>query len=159
MRTVTLNDEIKIGYPDGFHVMDSEELKNVRLVVVGPVVCLKDPDRHVIITAGCKEINGFSAFILKQKDIAKKMEVDIRFAQKMYGYKRTGSFQREIGGDLADGFGYTYKAQGIDMYGESFAVKKAKKIFYYHFYVRQEFREKNIRVWEEILASVTDCLD
>ena len=45
------------------------------------------------------------------------------------------------------------------MYAEALTWKKSKKIFYFYLYAREELRNKSIQTWEEILASVSECLD
>lgn len=159
MKTVIFNDELKVGYPEGFHVMDEEELKEISILENGPLICLKDPDRHMIVTVACKKVGGFASFVLNQKDIAKKMEGFVGSAQKEYGYRLCDFIMRNAGDRLADGFCYNYEAEGMEMYAEALTLKRGKKIFYFYLYAREELRKKSIQVWEEILASVSECLD
>ena len=159
MKTVVFNDELKIGDPEGFHIMDEEEMKEMGVLDNGPVLCLKDSERHIIISVGLKKVGGFASFVLNQKDIAKKMEGYIGKAQEKYGYRFCDFITRNVGDHPADGFCYNYKAEGIDMYAEALTWKKSKKIFYFYLYAREELRNKSIQTWEEILASVSECLD
>ena len=39
------------------------------------------------------------------------------------------------------------------MYGESFALKVGKMLYYFHLYARKELLDKSLPVWEEILNS------
>ena len=159
MKNTTFNDELKVGYPEGFHIMDEEELSAMSFTEKGPTLCLKDPARHMIVSIGRKDIPGFSALMLNRKNIAINAEEYVRKANSNFGYRPGEFFERNIGNDNAYGFSYSYEAQGIPMYAECFAVKKKNKIYYYNLYIREEEKEKNLQVWDEMLSSVSDCMD
>ena len=55
MGNIELNNDLKLSYPDGFHVMTEEELKKYKYFEGAPGFCIEDPERHIItihVTAG-----------------------------------------------------------------------------------------------------------
>ena len=53
---VTLNNTLQVFYPDGFHVMDEAERSKLKSLGGGPVECLSDPERHILISTGWKSV-------------------------------------------------------------------------------------------------------
>lgn len=159
MKTITFNNEIKIAYPEGFHVMNDEELREMNYTGEGNAIFLRDEERHMVVSVGEKEIPGFSALMLNQKEIAKNTEGYIKKANSSYDYRLGEFFERNIGNDTGNGFSYGYVAKDTAMYAECFTVKKKKKVYYYYLYTREEQKEKNLGIWDEILSSISECLD
>lgn len=154
MQSLVLNNELTLPCPDGFYVMDEEEIKTLAFIASGPGVCLKDPDRHIVVSAGYKKAGGLTARLLNQKDVATKSEGSIRDAMRAYGYLREGAGKREIGGLPADGFQYSYTAEETDMYGETYVLKKGKTFYYFHAYMRNAHKKGGQMVLDEILNGV-----
>ena len=50
---------------------------------------------------------------------------------------------------------FTYTAQNIDMYSESYAAKNGKDIYYFNLYTRVDNWENNKVQWENLLNSVS----
>ena len=46
-----LNNELEISLPEGFRDMTAEELAGLNVYKEAPGVSVKDPDRHIVITA------------------------------------------------------------------------------------------------------------
>ena len=147
-----LTHELEMTFPEGFHEMGPEELSGLQFIAEGPGVCLKDPERHVVVSVGWKQIGAFAGLMLNTKDIAGNMEKTIRKAMEPFRYEAGKSVERRIGGETARGISFSYTAAGdIGMAGESLAMKRGKTIYYLHFYTRREMEEENRRIWEEIL--------
>ena len=149
-----LNESLELSYPDGFHVMDEEERSKLTLLEEGPCEFLTDPDRHMIISIGWKPLGGLTSLLLNAKDIAKTMKARIAKATVQYDFKEVGPVIKNVGGEEADGFAYTYKSNDIEMFGESLVIKHDKVFYYLHVYIRENAKEENIEVWNEILSSV-----
>ena len=152
--TITINHELGISYPDGFHVMDPGERQRLRVLEDGPVKCLSDPERHIMISIGYKQPPKLALMMLNAKDIAKNAEKKIRKAMQPFGYRPAGFTDRSMGGEKAYGFAYEYEAQGTGMYAETFALKKGKTVYYLHFYARKALQEESAALWKEICDSM-----
>ena len=150
---ITLNDELSFCFPDTFRVLDEAERSKMNFIEDGPGKILSDHDRHILISFGWKTIGGFSAKLLGENDITKNMMSKIRKAMKPFGYCEAGSFSVDIGGEKAEGFGYEYVAQGVEMYGQSYAIKHGKVLYYLNFYTRREFKNESLDIWNKILST------
>ncbi|MBR6473152.1 MAG: hypothetical protein IKS99_05470 [Firmicutes bacterium] len=153
MEFLKVNDQIILYYPEGFHVMDDAERSEMNFLEAGLSEVLSDPERHMLVTVGWKKSGGFASFMLNSKDLAKNMESKVSKAMAPAGYTLNGFMEKAVGGKTIEGFGYEYSAGGVDMYGESFALKTGKMLYYFHLYARKELLEDSLPVWEEMLNS------
>ena len=64
------NNTLSLTFPDGFHVMNNDKRKKLKMLADGPGECLTDPDRHIIISIGWKELGLFPALLVSVKDAA-----------------------------------------------------------------------------------------
>ncbi len=152
MEKITLNDTLELTFPDGFRKLTEAEMKQQAITQSGPGVCLKDEDRHIVVSLGWRR-TGLLDALLNGKDLTKSAQGRIANVMRPYGYQLTGYLNRQAGGESISGFGYTYTAQNIAMEGECCAVKKDKTVYYLHFYARKAFRDEAFRLWEEILKN------
>ena len=152
MENTVLNSHLQLSYPEGFRVMDPQELKQYAYGSL-PASALKDPDRHMILTFGYKTVGALAAFLLGAKDMARSIEAQLRRPMRAFGYRPRGSVSRNVGGKKADGYTYTYTAQGIGMAGETLVVKDGRTFYYLYCYMREAQLEESTAVWKEIIAS------
>ena len=146
-------NKLKYSYPEGFAMVPEMERSQMQFVGEPPAICLKDKDRHMILTAGAKKPGLFGGMI-SVKSAAEEMEKRIRKPMEPYGYHLEDFKGRMICGENASGFRYRYTAQDIGMYGESYVVRHEKVLYYLHVYLREEFAEESWPVWERILDAV-----
>ena len=145
--------KMEMTIPEGFYELGEEELARMNFLSNGPCVCLSDPERHMIISLGLKQTGRFASALLSAKDLGRNMEKQLKKWMRPYDY-RPGDFrEREIAGMSAFGFSYGYTVQDVEMYGESYAAKEGKVIYYLHLYAREALKEDSIAVWDKILSS------
>ena len=147
------NYSLRLSFPDGFHVMDNDERQKLKMLVDGPGECLTDPDRHIIISIGWKELSLFPSLLVSSKDAADNSQKAISQAMQPYGYRFRETFAENIGGKSAPGFSYEYEAQGISMHGETCVIKHNKVLYYLHIYMRRELKGESTKIWKDILAT------
>jgi len=145
-------NELKIFYPEGFHVMDALERSELNMLGNDSAEMIFDPDRHMSISIGWRRI-GLGARMNSVSDILKKTEAGISSAMQPYGYKFGSTAPLEIDGEPADSFCYEYTAKEIDMYGETVVVKHGKVLYNIHLYARKELIDSNMGAWKEILKN------
>ncbi len=153
MNAITLNNELTISFSDSFHIMDAAERKNLSFIEEGKCECLQDREHHILISIGWKTPGALVSLLVGSKDAAKNMESSIQKAMMPFGFSAKGHEQRAIGQEQAQGFSYEYEAQGIRMYGESYAVKHNKTFYYINFYCRRESGEESLGIWNDILGT------
>ena len=153
MQEITVNEQVIMTFPDGFHVMTEEERSKMNVAGEGSWIGVADPDRHMIVSAGWRQAGGLAGILLNGHDIAKEAEKRIRKPMQPFGYRLEGFAERTIAGMNAYGFRYAYTAQDIGMNSETYAVKNGKAVMYFHVYFREELREESLSVWNDILNS------
>lgn len=155
MEKMKLNNELTITYPDGFHVMDQEELGKHQYFGEAPGWSISDPDRHIMISAAWKKTNGIVAKLLNTKDIARQMEAGIKAPMQQYGYQFEEFLSLQAGGKTADGYRYSYTVQEIGMSGESLCIKNKSTFYYIHCYYRTEQKEESIALFEKMIGEIS----
>ena len=155
MMELILNDELQLQYPDGFHILSDEERSKLNILEDGEWVGLSEPDLHILVTLACKKINGFASMMLNEQDLVRKMEKQVSKFMRPFAFRKREDKRCLIGGRKACGFGYEYTSQGIDMYAESYLIKKKNTIYYFHFYSRKTLEKDCLPVWMDMLERMT----
>ena len=151
-QTILLNNRLSMTFPEGFSEMDAETLAAKRFSMDGAGTGLSDPERHMIVSIGWEK-SAFAAFVLNEKDLAKKSEENIRVPMKQYGYVLKGFSSGTIAGRKARGFRYEYSVQETDMTAECWVFKYDKTFYYLNYYTRSALIAENEKVWQDVLAS------
>ncbi|MBE6016303.1 MAG: hypothetical protein E7233_01665 [Lachnospiraceae bacterium] len=149
---ITINNELELSIPEDFREMSADEKAGLQMSSHGESICLKAPERHMVISIGWKK-NGLLSKLLSGGDFAEELDSCYRKAMKPFGYRRTDDISREVDGVKADGIRYEYTAQDIGMTGESMGLKKDNEIYYFHVYYRTMYSDTGRDVWNGILDS------
>lgn len=155
MPEAILNNAMHLSYPEGFHELSEEEIRQMNTTDSPPVWAINDPERHMIVTGAFRQASSFQAFMLNAKDVATEMEKQIARPMKAFGYQRDKFFVRDGGGIQGAGFSYTYTADGTEMCGESYVFENNKVFYYLYFYYRKELIEEGRQTAEEILQTIS----
>ena len=153
MKEIIINDLILI-YPEEFEAVGEEETDQMKFYNDSKGICIKDSNRHMIITVGCKDVNLLANFIFSRKDLVKRTQSDIATAMKNYDFKLIGKIESVADGKEIDGFNYEYIAEDIPMYGEAYVFKKNKTIYYLYLYSRKDCFDNNVAVWKDIINNL-----
>ena len=153
MTKTAINNELNITLPEGFHEMDEAEKGKMNFYNEEPGCCFSDPDRHMVLSVSWKK-NLLGSILIGTKEVAANMEKSIRKPMAQFGYSLQGYVTEDIGGAAAEGFRYSYTAEGIEMTGESLSAKKGRTFYYIHCYMRTELLDESTEVLKEILK---DC--
>ena len=154
MGKILLNNAFNLEYPDEFHVMDAEERSKLSFAASGDGECLQDDDRHIMISIAWQKLGGFTDLMLNAKDLAKNIRKGIQKLMGNYGYSFGGNLSRKIAGNRAEGFSYTYTAKDIAMYGEAYAMKSDKTVYYFYLYAREELKDESVDAWNKMLETI-----
>ena len=153
MLKITINDRLSMSCPEDMQILSPEEKRELDFLEVGPGECLRNQEKHILISISWKQLRGLGGSILATGDIAGGSEKQIRKAMTQYGYHMDGRISRRIGDINADGFEYTYTADGVEMFGETLVTKDRRTVYYVHFYSRQEGKEENLEVLDYMLRT------
>lgn len=154
MKSTHIDNVMTLSYPDGFHEMSERELAEIQFLNDEKGICINDPERHIIISSGYQQVNGFAAMILSGKDIITRDEKIIAKWMETLGYCREGFVKKDVSGKKADGMCYTYTKNDLKMYAESLVIKNGKTLYYLYYYTRNELKENNAPIWEGILSGI-----
>ena len=147
-------DDLILRYDDDFCLIGEEETRQMKFYGDSQGICIRNKEKHMIVAVGSKKINGFSNFLLNNKDLAKLTQEDIARAMKPYGYQMTSELLEYADGQELRGFAYDYTAEKIPMHGEAYVTKRDKKIYYLYVYVRQEGKETGLAIWKKMLGDL-----
>ena len=154
MKTIVLDDALHVSFPDDFQEMSREERAALKGCADDHAICLKSAKQHIIFSLAWVK-DGLLSKMLRGNDLVKNAENYYKKRMRPYGYKTLGYVTRNIGGENADGLRYTYTAQGIDMTGETCALRRDNKLYYIHCYYRTELSEESRENIEQILDTAT----
>ncbi len=149
-----LNNEMNVTFPEGFVIMNAAECSEMKMIKEGRGECIKDTDRHIVISMAWKKAGLFAA-AAEPSDAIKKMEANIRKAQAPFDYQLDEFKKKDLGGRSAEGIRFHYVVQNTEMTSESYITKNGRTFYYLHFYGRTELKEESLAVWEEILNSIS----
>ena len=147
-----MNDTLSLTFPDGFEKLDEAQLQQLRAMKSSPDVCLRDEEKHIIVSLAYKRA-GFLSGVLNGRDLIKSAQSRLAAAMRGYGYRLTGYEDRRVGSKAAQSFQYAYVAQDVGMRGECCAIKEGKAIYYLHFYGRAEEEDSCRAVIASVLGS------
>ncbi len=153
--TEIINNEISIGVPDGFHIMSAEELTKVYISSDPKRWGIWDNDRHVIITVLWQDLNAFTSMLADIDATAVKNEQLTRKGYEGHDYAMEGFHGAQICGSHARGYSFTYRIQDITQHVSTLLFKVNKRIYSINCIGRNENREQDHELFEEVLKSVS----
>ena len=146
-----MNDTLSLTFPDGFEKLDKDQLQPLRVMSSSPGICLRDEEKHIIVSLAYKRA-GFLSGVLNGQDLVKSTQSRLAAAMRGYGYRLSGYEDRRVGSKTAQSFQYAYVAQDVGMRAECCVFKEEKTIYYLHFYVRETCAEEGFRLWKQVLT-------
>ena len=148
-----LNEELDLVIPEGFHALSEAELSNMQMIERGEGAAFSDPERHMLVSIGWKKAGMLTSLFLNLTDLGNLTAKNIASAMSSFRYQEEERRTDSLDGCAAEGVRYTYLAQGVEMTGESFALRHGKTLYYLHCYSRTALWTENRKVWEEIIRS------
>ena len=153
--TEIINNEISIGIPDGFHVMSEEELTKVYVTKDPKRWGIWDNDRHVIISVLWQDLNAFTAMLADIDAAAVRNEQLTKKGYEGHDYAMEGFHDADISGSHARGYSFTYRIQDISQRVDTLLFKAGRRIYSIYCIGRNENREQDHELFEEILKTVS----
>ena len=153
MSDIKINDRFKLVCPEGFRPMTPQERTQLHVEEAGDILCLSTEDGNMAVSIGWKEVSFLAGLILHLIRPVKGVEAGVYRAMAPYGFRKETDLTRQIGGQNAAGFRYTYTA-GAPMVGETYVIRQGKALTFFHMYLRESHREAGLSQWSALLDAV-----
>ena len=153
MSEFKINGRFRLICPEGFRPMTKEQRTQLRIAEDGDILCLSSEDGNMAVSIGWKEIPYRASLILHILPPVKSVAASVERSMAPYGYRKEEDLTRQIGGQNAAGFRYTYTA-GTSMVGETYVIHQGKALTFFHMYLRGESREQGLVQWSTLLDAV-----
>lgn len=156
MNQMSINNEIRLTLPDGFHLMDSEEKKRIyKNSAVIPEWVAYEPEHRMIFSASWKRMNTLLAALACSMDGAKGLEKRMRFALRDRNYRFGEYFKEKLGDKKVFGFTYRYQGSEGEFLNRSIMVRNGGRIYYLASQLRTEWEKESKPLIDEIWRSLS----
>ncbi|MDO4537633.1 MAG: hypothetical protein Q4B54_05675 [Coriobacteriales bacterium] len=154
MKKSLVNDELSITYPNAFRDMELTELQLLYKTTYKYMWGARDEKHHVMIAIIWKENNRFLQKLVSEKSLATTYEKNMRKAQAQSNYHLDGFFEREVAGQQAQGFGYSYETDGVGQQGEALVFRRDRVNYTLYYYTGAEQASSNRIMYQDVLESL-----
>ena len=153
MEEALLNNELALTVPEGFSQMDTLELARASFTDRAPFFSIRDPERHISVTAAWKRVGKLRASLTSPLAAAKRSERNFSAAMQTRAYRSGELSAAVLGGREAAFYRCAYRAEGVEMTGISLVCRGRDSVYYIHGYFRSDSLEQSLPVWEVIVKS------
>lgn len=132
MEKTVINGEINVLVPDGFAVMDREELARVYKKDNDRFWGMKktgSPEEGIYVIVDWEDYNPLVLMLLSAKDIARRNEQIHAGVYADYGYRKGTVFERTVCGRKAAGYRFSYSVKGKDLRASSILFKHGSRVY------------------------------
>ena len=154
MSELKINERFRLVCPEGFRELTEGEREKLNTLGGGDSLFLTHEEGHVAVSIGWKDVNAFAGLLLHLISPVSSVEASVNRAMAPYGYRKETMLARQIGGQIAKGFRYTYTAGDTPMVGESYVIWQGRSLTFFHTYYRAAERETSLPLWEGLLDAV-----
>ena len=155
MRKQTVNDTYTLEIPDSFEPMDPEDLAALSGNGGDPFRWgVRDRENRVMILALWKRYPALLSWLADPKAVAKKNEQLTRKAYEGHGYRFLEFVSLRAGEEQAEGYRFTYEAEGITHARSNFLVKDGKTIYAFICAGREENMDRDLAVFRGVMESL-----
>ena len=154
MNELKINGRFQLVCPEGFRELTEGEREKLNTLGEGESLFLTNEEGHIAVSIGWKDVNAFAGFLLHLISPISSVEASVNRAMAPYGYRKETMLERQIGGQIAKGFRYTYTAGDTPMVGESYVIRQDRSLTFFHAYYRASERETSLPLWQGLLDAV-----
>lgn len=155
MEKVLIYNTISLCIPEGFHVMEREEIQERFRYNDPESWAMWKPDSHIIIAIHRKKLNPILGLIADKKTVRAKLELECKNAKAKNGYRQLEEYEKSIQGKQYLGFYYGYEASNIPHIGENLIIIRKNWYYVISCYYREENREQAHGIFDEALNSLS----
>ena len=153
MNEAVINNKLKLSYPDGFHVMEEEELTRYFGSAANRWGVF-DPERNMIISVSWKKA-GFFGFMKDAETVL--IDAEAHMKRSLVNYQCTKAFKTKIGKRKGRGVHFEYRldASARVHTGEMRVIKAGGAFYALRYIGRKPADEANLKLFEEVIESVS----
>ena len=155
MQKAMVNDSLEFAMPEGFRLMDHEELVQAYELDYPLMWGMRDEERHVVLSVFWKVNNKLLAKLATPKLVADSRRNTLRRILRERDIHFDEEFDSEIAGLKARGLRYRYVNNGNQYTCEYVVVINDRTCYTIDYYSRSDLAEANRPMYEEILSSMT----
>ncbi len=154
MNELKISERFRLICPESFRMLTEKEIAKLNTMGAGESLFLTDEADHIVASIGWKDVNAFASLLLHLVSPISSVEASVSRAMAPYGYRKETMLERQIGGQIAKGFRYTYTAGNTPMVGESYVIHQGRSLTFFHAYYRASERETSLPLWQGLLDAV-----
>ncbi len=149
-----IGHSLSIAIPDGFHVMDSQELQQVFLSYDPNRWGIWNKETHVRVTVLWKDYPLLLSKLADLKTVCRKNEQMTAKGYAGHNYLCGRFFSVTVAGQSAEGYSFTYSIDDIRQSAETVLIKKGKTIYSITCVGRVENKTADHEAFTEMLKTV-----
>ncbi len=155
MSRQNVNNTFSLQIPETFEPMSAEDLRQLSAGGGDPYQWgVRDREHHVMIVALWKQYPALLAWMSDVKAIAKKNEQLTRRVYEGHDYRLLGFKALQAGDRNAEGYCFSYRAEGVSQVVNSFLVKEGKTVYSFLCTGREENTAADQAMFSEMLKSL-----
>lgn len=153
MYNVQINNEVTLVYPDGFEVMNEEELIRYFSTPADRWGVFNAND-HILLSVSWKKA-GFKRALIDAESYM--IEVESGMLRNLLNYQRITDYKMKIGKQKAYGIRFEYRVKDMALVQvcDIVAFKYKKKFYTVYYVTRKVNATANLPAFQEILKSIT----
>ena len=151
MSEVKLNDELTVTIPEGFHVMDEEEQKQVFSGYSEDRWSIRDEAGNTTVSIMWNKLNFLQAAMANLDATA--AQVEQAMSRNMRDYLLTDSVSPLVGGEKSKGFCYTYSVGEEPYTGEWLALRHKRVLYIVAYYAKNVDGEPAWEIFDRLLET------
>ena len=149
-----INGVFTLEIPENLQPVSAEELQEFSRGGDPFQWAVRDTERHVMITALWKQYSGLISWLADMKAMAKKNQQMVSKVYEGNDYRLTGYISMEAGDLPAEGYRFTYTAEGIAHSAAVMLIKEGRTVYSITCAGREENAAADCAMFREVLESL-----
>ena len=154
MNSSIVNNDLQLTYPDDFHILSSEEMKEKFSSAVPDQWGIGNSEGNILIVVLSKKINALLAALADPKATVKKTQSAMEKLLKNNNYVFHDYFVCSTKSGEAYGFSYEYQSKGETKCARTVVLKSKHYMYTLNYYYGKE----NAKTAEDTFDTVTAAL-
>ena len=154
MNHSVINQELALDWPESFHELSMQELKDMSISAPDEGFAIRNNDNHMLVSIHWKKLPFFLSLMADPKENMKSTEAMMRKGLEKNDYELIETTEKHAAGETLPGFVYEYTVRDSRQYSEALFLKHKNHIYAIYCYGRKDHREEDEPVFEDMLRSL-----